>query len=343
MRSDNSGTQQLFAPRLDHFPAIRSRLADEVEHGLIAVYDARRFDLKGDQKDFFVHANYKRLNEISLTYCAFGSTVEIDFPEAAYARELFVLSGRASVRAGRSAAELKQNDSLPLPAHEVLDVCYTENFEEVVLRIDEAAIARKLTALLGDAPCVPLQISVKKDVTPAQEMLRRLVLFTAQEIDGFGDGCETSPVVKEFEQAIIVSYLYANCGNYSGLLEAKPKDSAPWQVRAVEEYIVANWDKPIDISMLVAVTGVSARSIFQSFARARNYSPMTFLKRTRLEQARSRLRVGNPQTSVTAVAFACGFHNLGHFAREYREAFGELPSETIFKGKDVHAARHRQL
>jgi transcriptional regulator GlxA family with amidase domain len=35
------------------------------------------------------------------------------------------------------------------------------------------------------------------------------------------------------------------------------------------------------------------------------------------------------ETSVTSVAFVCGFGNLGHFARDYRETFGERPSETL--------------
>jgi transcriptional regulator GlxA family with amidase domain len=34
-------------------------------------------------------------------------------------------------------------------------------------------------------------------------------------------------------------------------------------------------------------------------------------------------------TSVIDVAFQCGFLNPGHFARDYRLAFGELPSETL--------------
>jgi transcriptional regulator GlxA family with amidase domain len=33
--------------------------------------------------------------------------------------------------------------------------------------------------------------------------------------------------------------------------------------------------------------------------------------------------------TVVAVAFACGFSNPGHFARDYRQAFGELPSATL--------------
>jgi transcriptional regulator GlxA family with amidase domain len=41
------------------------------------------------------------------------------------------------------------------------------------------------------------------------------------------------------------------------------------------------------------------------------------------------LASGDPEASVTAVAFVCGFSNLGHFARDYRETFDERPSETL--------------
>jgi transcriptional regulator GlxA family with amidase domain len=41
------------------------------------------------------------------------------------------------------------------------------------------------------------------------------------------------------------------------------------------------------------------------------------------------LSAPDAETSVTKVAFACGFGNLGHFARDYRKAFGERPSETL--------------
>jgi transcriptional regulator GlxA family with amidase domain len=49
----------------------------------------------------------------------------------------------------------------------------------------------------------------------------------------------------------------------------------------------------------------------------------------RLRHAREMLGAGDPEASVTSVAFVCGFGNLGHFARDYRETFGERPSETL--------------
>jgi transcriptional regulator GlxA family with amidase domain len=94
-----------------------------------------------------------------------------------------------------------------------------------------------------------------------------------------------------------------------------------------EQYIEANWDKPVTIEELVALTNVSARALFKSFSTFRGYSPMTFAKSVRLRQARKML-TKTPGISVADVAFRCGFGNLGHFSRSYREVFDELPSET---------------
>ena len=44
--------------------------------------------------------------------------------------------------------------------------------------------------------------------------------------------------------------------------------------------------------------------------------------------------LSNPYaTSVTEVAYSCGFSNLGHFAKDYGRHFGELPSETLNAAK----------
>ena len=60
---------------------------------------------------------------------------------------------------------------------------------------------------------------------------------------------------------------------------------------------------------------------------------MAFLKSIRLKHARAALMSGDPGISVTTTAFRCNFASPGHFARDYRDAFGELPSETVFRAR----------
>ena len=54
--------------------------------------------------------------------------------------------------------------------------------------------------------------------------------------------------------------------------------------------------------------------------------PMEYLTRRRLEAA-ARLLLGQPQSSVTEIAFRCGFQSSQYFARAFRERHGHSPSE----------------
>jgi AraC-like DNA-binding protein len=51
---------------------------------------------------------------------------------------------------------------------------------------------------------------------------------------------------------------------------------------------------------------------------------------------RRRLRnTKNPKLTVAEVARSYGFGHLGHFARDYRNLFGEYPSDTLPKRGDA--------
>jgi AraC-like DNA-binding protein len=160
------------------------------------------------------------------------------------------------------------------------------------------------------------------------ERLQRILLFLADQLDG-AEAKIPDQVLAEYEQLVMVSFLTANRHNHSHLLDRAPRAPGPWQVRLVEEYIEANWRAPLDIETLAAVTGGSTRSIFKAFKEARGVSPMAFIKRVRLENARRALQRLDETMSVIDVASQCGFLSPGHFARDYRIAFGELPSETL--------------
>jgi AraC-like DNA-binding protein len=60
---------------------------------------------------------------------------------------------------------------------------------------------------------------------------------------------------------------------------------------------------------------------------------MAYLRSIRLELARAELaKAGRLSSSVAAAAHASGFAHLGRFARDYQARFGELPSETLYRG-----------
>lgn len=55
---------------------------------------------------------------------------------------------------------------------------------------------------------------------------------------------------------------------------------------------------------------------------------MRFVVERKLAEARRRLQAGGVGADVTHVALGLGFHHMGRFAKLYREAFGETPSQS---------------
>jgi AraC-like DNA-binding protein len=199
--------------------------------------------------------------------------------------------------------------------------------ERLTLRIKTEALDKKLAALLGTRPKAALEFEPALDLArPEARQMNHLLRYVIGLFDS--ESSEPPPVVlRELEQAIIVSFLVANEHPYSLKLTDPPPGAAPRQVHLAEEFIEAHWREAITIEKLVEATGVSARVLFRAFRQHRGCTPMEFAKQVRLQRARQMLSI--PGASVTAVAFACGFLSTGHFARAYREVFGELPSETI--------------
>src|SRR5215471_1949193 len=88
-------------------------------------------------------------------------------------------------------------------------------------------------------------------------------------------------------------------------------------------------DEPIQLDTLAAVAGVRPRTLEANFRRYLGTTPLGWVRQMRLARARQQLLAAKAEGSVTGVALANGFSELGRFAAQYRRQFGELPSQTL--------------
>jgi AraC-like DNA-binding protein len=312
---------------LHRFPFADTREPEEVRRLLFDVFDARYFDLRQDNREFHVAWNFVRLKHIGLGYSHYNSAVSVGLGAASVMRQMFSLAGSSRTAFGSRQFTSEHNRSTLIPAGAEARVDRGAGNGELRLRLEAAPLHDKLGAMIGAPVSRDLEFAAPAD-GPEMQRLQRILLFLADQLDG-AEAKIPDQVLAEYEQLVMVSFLAANRHNYSHLLDRAPRAPGPWQVRLVEEFIEANWRAPLDIEALAAVTGGSTRSIFKAFKEARGVSPMAFVKRVRLENARRELQRLEENTSVIDVASQCGFLNPGHFARDYRIAFGELPSETL--------------
>lgn len=101
-------------------------------------------------------------------------------------------------------------------------------------------------------------------------------------------------------------------------------------VRRAHEVLAARPRDPIYLSELCEATGVSERTLRNAFQHVYGLSPIRFLNLRRMDQVRAALREADPGTRrVSEIAQDFGFTNPGRFATEFRELFGERPSQTL--------------
>jgi len=100
-------------------------------------------------------------------------------------------------------------------------------------------------------------------------------------------------------------------------------------VRKVEDWMDGSSPETIQIGDLCRALHVSRRTLHRAFAVTLGMGPLRYLTRRRLTAVRTELRrCDSVAITVTDIATKYGFWQLGRFARQYRQLFGEKPSET---------------
>ena len=101
------------------------------------------------------------------------------------------------------------------------------------------------------------------------------------------------------------------------------------RIADLEVWIEEHVNEPITVGRLCNVAGVGERALQKAFEARRGLSPMRFVAERRLAEAHRRLTSAGSGDDVTRVAVSLGFGNTGRFARLYRLAFGESPSQSL--------------
>jgi AraC-like DNA-binding protein len=316
------------ADPLHRFPVFRTSNPEELRHFGSTLFGAARIELK-NLDHFEARVNLVQLQETGLAFGATSTGLAIDNLAADFIRLKIACKGRATSSLDGRTTEINDRQFAITPAGAPSRMVCEAGHERLTLRLYEHALLQRLTALLGAKPKgeMTFQAAIEAD-QPYALSLSRLIHFFSQQLDSATSRLPAA-VWRELEQAVQIAFLYASRHTFSHLLERQESMPAPWVVRRIEEFIEAHWREAITIDRLAAEVGVSTRAIFRAFERSRAYSPMAFAKAIRLKRAREILMSGDPRVSVTAAAFQTNFASPGRFARDYREAFGELPSETI--------------
>jgi AraC family ethanolamine operon transcriptional activator len=132
----------------------------------------------------------------------------------------------------------------------------------------------------------------------------------------------------EFMDALLSTI--ESCGDDDAVDVDKKGKSYSQIVQTCEEYTMNVEGHRPYVSELCDAAHVSERTLQYAFRDIMGMSPVTYLHRLRLHQARNELRkASGGSTTVTDVAMNWGFWHFGAFSQSYKNCFGEVPSKTL--------------
>jgi AraC-like DNA-binding protein len=112
-----------------------------------------------------------------------------------------------------------------------------------------------------------------------------------------------------------------------------PRSALPTDLVHALDWLRSHLAEPVDLERLALIAGVRPRTLETHFRMFLNTTPLGWVRRMRLWRARRELQRARADASVTDVAIASGFTQLGRFAAQYRALFGELPSSTLRRAR----------
>jgi AraC-like DNA-binding protein len=198
------------------------------------------------------------------------------------------------------------------------------------VKVERAALERELDAALDQQVVSPLLLGESFDVAegPGRTWRSLVQLLHAECAEG---GLAGQPRMAARWRDMVVSGLALTVEHPYG--EEPAGLQGPLRPRTVKRTLDAMHAEPsrqFTARDLAAIAGVGVRVLQEAFRQHVGMSPLTYLRRLRLDGVHAELSRSDAwQVNVSEVAYRWGFTHLGRFAGAYRARFGVSPSQTL--------------
>lgn len=321
------------ATPLRNFRILRTGDLDEARNAVADIYLQHRLDsTQSDRLDMTLNAIEERL--FTAGYLAYGAEATLEMPptEVNYHVNLTTAGSTNALRAdGTRASTQARRSGLILHPQQTTTVDWASDAEQFILKVPRTSLESHLSDLLGRQVKSVIDFDFTLDLaTPAGASLLASVEFFVRELDRPG-GIADMPLARDQLESFIMSQLLAAADHpYRDELLAPSEQVKLGRLRPVVDFIEMNADEPLTPNELARAGNMSVRTLHASFQRCFGLSPMAYVRKVRLEHVRAELIANrDPHLQVTEVASRWGFYHLGRFAQQYRDRYGESPSDTL--------------
>jgi AraC-like DNA-binding protein len=274
-----------------------------------------------------------RLRDVSLLHLDIGVAATLDIPSMGpYFAVHMPTNGRATCTHDGVAFEADPVRAVVTSPGMSLTMRLACDTPQLVLRIEQEALARHLTRMLGGSLSQPVVFEPEMDLTTDAAMRwTGAIQLLHTEVLHEGSLVARGQGIGSLEELLMSTLLLLQPSNHHAQLVLPAEQAGRRVVREALDYIEAHLRDKVTMADIARGVHMSIRAVQQGFREELGTTPMLHLRDRRLERARADLTDGMPSdgVTVTEIAERWGFHHLGGFAVLYRRRWGESPSETL--------------
>lgn len=312
-------------------PLLRTGDLDEARHCVTEKFCDHRLFMSSKVGQLSVRHNHVAGKHVSINYLHYGAEVHINpgLLEDFYLLQV-PLSGDAFVRhRGKDIVASQSTATLLNPDRET-DMTWHRGCRKLLLQIDKTYLQRRAEELLGAPIPGAIRFNPVVDLTcNAGQRIKNMVLHTARLAESgalFGGQNAVQDLWAEAD--LVTKLLTLQDSNISHILAKSDQHALPAGIRRALSFIHANLSEPIRLTDIAQFSEMNVRTLQKGFQRSFGVTPMQALHNARLDTAHYQLTVQQQKPSVTDVAYSNGFSHLGRFSRDYKDRFGQLPSQV---------------
>lgn len=303
---------------------------DEVRTLCGRVFNPHVLQIVGRNQHLQARMDHLPIGSLSLNRLTWGAEVAVD-PDRL--RSYYLISmptrGRARFCLGGKETDVTRRQAGIVNATQRFHFKASADFEQIVVRIDRAAIETGWEALTGRPPesaieftsGIPLDGAGWRSLEPIMHVLRRRTQHLGpSEAARFLDA--------RIEEQLVITMLLNLRHNLSDYLLPQNASASSPHFRRARAWMLDRLEEPLTISDVARTCGVSIRTLQSAFHDSCGIGPIQWLRRERLQRVHEALLDADGVQSVTDIALRFGFTHLGEFSTAYRRMFSETPSRT---------------
>jgi AraC-like DNA-binding protein len=310
---------------------LRTADLDETIDAVTRIYCPHSVHIGGSNRGVSSELEVNRTGALRIVSLKYSAPVQID---AGNFQGLMLMmsctSGAGWVRQGRSEAAWVSGQTVPMCPDLSSGLAFDADFAQRSVRIDPPLLDQLCAQRLGCRLDDPVRFSLlpfSAELENAWQGAMNLAL--TYESAGIELPPHASRTFDEFMLSLLLDFAPHN---YSEEMKGPHPLAAPRALREAER-LMREAGGVASVHEIAAAVAVSVRSLEAGFREWKHQTPVAFMRRLRLADAREQLSNPTARTTVTDVALGCGFLHLSRFAQYYRAAFDEHPSETLGRAR----------